>query len=313
MKSSRGRRLGFVLPVALLLAALAPSVQAAPLAPEWSSHTMAATIGTNSCQGVDACRDLTGNVGNNSCNGANACRGVTGNIGDNSCNAADSACRDRSANVGNNSCNETSACRAAPGANIGDGSCNGFEACRDLQVTVGNNSCNGGNAVCRRMTSPIGDCQFNTMTPAACAQPDALIRLGSGSYVGDNIFNLDATDQAVFNSGLVEQKRTFFIKIENNAVGTDSFKVKRSAGFTNGYRVRYYDEANNDVTGKVTVGSFTTPPLGLGGEYVMRVTVKIRTLATPCSFTSRLITVSSVANPDAKDAVRFTVELDASC
>jgi|SRR5215213_8983124 len=50
-----------------------------------------------------------------------------------------------------------------------------------------------------------------------------------------------------------------------------------------------------------------------GSDYVMRATVKVRSLATLCSFTSRLITVSSVANPNARDAVRFTAALAPGC
>ena len=41
----------------------------------------------------------------------------------------------------------------------------------------------------------------------------------------------------------------------------------------------------------------------------MRATVKIRSLATLCSFTTRLITVTSVNNSNARDAVRFTAAL----
>ena len=137
--------------------------------------------------------------------------------------------------------------------------------------------------------------------------PDAQIRLGTGPDVGDNILNTDATGQSVFKSAVVGEKLSFFIKIQNDSYTlNDSFKVKRSAGFTNGYRVRYYDAANNDVTGQVNAGSFTTPVLAPSGEYVMKATVKVRSLATEGSSTSRLITVSSVNVPSLRDAVRFT-------
>lgn len=147
----------------------------------------------------------------------------------------------------------------------------------------------------------------------ALYRPDAEIRLGSNTFVGDNIYNLHALGQKVFNTGVVGQKLTFFIKISNESLlpdRDDSFKVRRSAGYNSGYRVRYYDAEGTDVTGRVTVGSFTTPILDNGEEYVMRATVKIRPQATLCSFTSRLITVSSVSLPTEKDAVRFTAALD---
>ena len=141
-------------------------------------------------------------------------------------------------------------------------------------------------------------------------QPDASIRLGSGPYVGESVFNLDASGQSATGGGLVGEKLTFWIKIRNVGALADTFKVKRSSGYTNGYRVRYYNAGGTDVTGQVTVGSFTTPSLNTGDEYVMRATVKIKSWATEGSFTSRLITVSSVHLPEAKDAVRFTGELD---
>jgi hypothetical protein len=155
--------------------------------------------------------------------------------------------------------------------------------------------------------------------PAALASPlyspDAAIRLGSGSYVGDAIQNNNAAGQSVFNSGLVGQKLTFWIRITNWGALNDSFKVKRSAGFNDGYRVRYYDAANNDVTGRVNTGTFTTPVLATdgAGQYEMRATVKIRSQATLCSFTSRLMTVASVGNSALKDAVRFTAALAPGC
>src|SRR6187549_1096710 len=73
--------------------------------------------------------------------------------------------------------------------------------------------------------------------------PDAQIRLGSGSYVGDDIINNDATGQSVSNTGVVDQKLTFFILIENQGAlpAANGFKVKRSGSFRIGYRVRYYD------------------------------------------------------------------------
>ena len=145
-------------------------------------------------------------------------------------------------------------------------------------------------------------------------EPDAQIRLGSGSYVGDDVYNSDATNQSVSNTGVVDQKLTFYILIENDGAipKVDGFKVKRSGFFDVGYRVRYYDAANNDVTGKVNAGTFRTSTLVPGQSYEMRATVKVRTQATPGSSVTRLITVSDPSNPSVKDAVRFTAALDAS-
>ncbi len=147
-------------------------------------------------------------------------------------------------------------------------------------------------------------------------QPDAEIRLGSGSYVGDTIVNTTGLAQAVSNSGVVGQKMTFFIRIRNDSCCfADTFKVKRSGLFHEGYRVRYYDAGGTDVTGQINAGTFTTPQLDALGaeEYVMRATVKIRPLATACSHVTRLIIVTSIGDPARKDAVRFAASLDPNC
>ena len=164
-----------------------------------------------------------------------------------------------------------------------------------------------------RIAGILAICLLMLGAPGALAgaaySHDASIRVGNGAYVGEGFVNLDATNQSVSNGGVVGDKLTFWIKIHNSGQYADSYKVRRSAGYNNGYRVRYYNTEGTDVTGKVTLGSFTTPSLLTGQEYVMRATVKVRSLATEGSFTSRLITVSSVHNPSARDAVRFTGEL----
>ncbi len=139
-------------------------------------------------------------------------------------------------------------------------------------------------------------------------QPDASIRLGSGSYVGENMFL--PQEQAVSGTGDMGDRLTFWVKIKNVGALADSFRVGRSAGYNDGYKVRYKDANGVDVTGKVNVGGFTTPSLFSGQEYVMRATVKVRSLATVGSSTSRLLTVSSVNVPAAQDAVRFTGGLE---
>ncbi len=139
-------------------------------------------------------------------------------------------------------------------------------------------------------------------------QPDAQIALSSpSSFVGDNIYNADASGQQVSGFGPVGSITPIYVLIENDGALLDSFKVSRSSGYTSGFRVRYYDINGTDVTGRVNVGSFTTPALASGADYVMKVKVKVRPGAAPCAQTSRLITVRSVGDSSFKDAVRFTM------
>jgi hypothetical protein len=143
---------------------------------------------------------------------------------------------------------------------------------------------------------------------ASGPRPDAEIRIGNGQDVGDGVYS--PIDQAVSGTGTVGDKLTFWITIGNDGFPADSFKVKRSGFFHFGYRVRYYDASGSDVTGKVNVGSFTTPSLENGEKYVMRATVKIRSAAPEDSIVTRQITVSSVLYPSIKDTVRFTAALN---
>jgi len=153
-------------------------------------------------------------------------------------------------------------------------------------------------------------------SPAAFASgplPDAQIRAGSDPYVGDHIYNTNALNQAVTAFGDVGDKLTFWISAGNDGYTTDSYKVKRSGFFNEGYRVRYYNAAGTDVTGQVNTGTFTTPALAPGADYVMKATVRVRSLATACSSVTRMITINSVTYPGAKDTVRFTGVLDMNC
>jgi len=134
---------------------------------------------------------------------------------------------------------------------------------------------------------------------------DAEIRVGGDSYEGNDIYNADASGQTVIGSGAVGEILTFWIQIGNDRNDFDSFKVKRSGRFHDGYRVRYYSATGKDVTGQVNAGSFTTPELAPHGTYVMKATVKVRPFATQGSSVSRYITVSSVDAPGINDSVRF--------
>ena len=197
----------------LLLMTLAPAVQASPLAPEWSGQA-AATIGTNSCQGISACTGLQGDVGNNSCNGILACYDQHGNVGNDSCGGFHS-CTTHTGNVGNGSCNGSNNCDQA-NANIGNLSCNGVSrSCTFASGNIGNFSCNG-IEVCIEAASDVGDCQFNTVTPAACVQPDARVRrIGKHNMVGNDIYNTDGTNQTLSDT-LGDRRVRFLITIQND-------------------------------------------------------------------------------------------------
>ena len=125
-------------------------------------------------------------------------------------------------------------------------------------------------------------------------------------YVGNDVYNSDATNQELSEHRAVGGRVTFYISIQNDGPQTDSFTVLRTGGFVDGYKVRFFDGAT-DVTGRVVAGTYTTPALTTGQAHRLRVTVKVLPGATPGSSVTRLVTVTSVTNPDTHDAVRFTV------
>jgi hypothetical protein len=310
--STRVRAAG-IMSVCLLLLSLvgASGAFAAAAAPRTvSPQADTLVIGTGSCVGNLACSGAVGPIGDNSCNGDFACLTSSGSIGDNSCDGQD-ACSRSGGNVGENSCNGLTACNNTTG-NIGDHSCDGGSACTNATGSIGMYSCNG-NGVCFNATGSIGDCEDNTVVPAACFQPDARIGIAVGDYFGDNIYDTDAVAQQVGSGGPVTSRIVFYVSVQNDGLVSDSFTVKRSGLFVDGYRVRYYNADGIDVTGKINSGSFTTPSLAPGADYVIRVVVKINSKAAPCSSVTRLVTVSSVGVSSLKDVVRFTALITPQC
>jgi len=269
-----------MLAAATLLLGLAPTTlgSATPVT-RLSPAFEAITIGSNSCQGDDACTGATGPIGDNACNG-------------------DSACENTDAAIGNGSCNDT-------------------EACAFTTATIGHDSCNGPNA-CADFSDPVGDCQNNAYTPADCVQPDAMIRRSGGPRVGDDIYNLDATNQTIdggpraYRQGAV---RWFYIYLENDGLVTDSFTVmgchqdETLQGIDDdpGYTVRFYRPSGADITAAVEAGTFVTPLLAPGNHWSIRARVQIGPGAAHGSELYRLFTITSVDNGAKQDSAKFEV------
>lgn len=82
-----------------------------------------------------ACDNISGNIGSNSCNGTNACALASDFILCDSC-IGNLACINVSGSIGMGSCKGTQACDGA--GIVGDNSCNGIEFC-DGSICVGDN------------------------------------------------------------------------------------------------------------------------------------------------------------------------------
>jgi hypothetical protein len=272
------------------LAAAAPPLTVAPAA-------AAITIGANSCVGPDACTLAVGPIGDNSCNGSNACYRSDGPIGDNSCN-------------GTQVCNYSDS--------IGTGSCNSLalSVCTD-DATVGNYSCNT-DVLGACANDYTGDCALNDVTPTQCIGPDARIRrIGKHNMVGNDIYNWDGSNQTLTET-LGDRAVRFVITIQNDSAVADSFTLGASTAFLiPGPPVSFYHGwPAEDISTGVWTSSYTTPTIAPGGTYRIRAVVRpfqltVNQLAAGPGVPhySWRVTATSVGNPVAVDAVRFTVNV----
>ena len=166
-----------------------------------------AKVGDGSCLGLNACADagwsLSGNsasvkIADNSCHGFGACGGAGFSSVENTGDAI----------IGSNSCHGVAACQGAGaglfdnqaqvGSNgmgiIMDASCNGAFACWGAGVggdaCIGSASCNTEATFdatdfpdCRAMTTNVGGCTFNDVTPAQCTAPTSKADCKNGGWM----------------------------------------------------------------------------------------------------------------------------------
>jgi hypothetical protein len=150
-------------------------------------------------------------------------------------------------------------------------------------------------------------------TAAAAYRPDGLIRFFSYRYEGgfqfknrtpwsgNDVYNSTGQYQTEYVDLLVEEGTylVFKVKIENDGSSSDRFLVTGSG--TANWVVKYFRGTTN-ITSAVVAGTYQTPPLLHGESLVFRVEVKVDPdVATK----SRLVTISSVGNPNRTDTVRL--------
>jgi hypothetical protein len=140
--------------------------------------------------------------------------------------------------------------------------------------------------------------------PAIVRKPDGRIRLGTGAYVGNNVYNATGTGQGRTGSATRGHVVTFGISIQNDGAAADKFKVKATGTATSKYTVKYY-RGTTDITTKVVAGTYLTSSLAPGGTFVITAKVTVKSTATLGSKVTRLVTLTSFASATSKDAVTF--------
>ena len=135
-------------------------------------------------------------------------------------------------------------------------------------------------------------------------RPDGRIRKGTGSFIGNDIYNADGTNQTRQGAKPRGESITFGISIQNDASTADSFTVHATGVSTTMYNVRYFS-GTTEITSAVVAGTYQTSSLAPGAKKLITAKVKVKSTATVGSSVSRLVTISSDAAPSVVDAVRF--------
>jgi hypothetical protein len=149
-----------------------------------------------------------------------------------------------------------------------------------------------------------GTSEFSAPFALSVKKPDGRIKKGSGSYVGNNIYNLTGLNQT--RSGTTTRGNTinFTVSVQNDATSADSFKVIPTGTNTTGYSIKYF-HGTTDITSAVVAGTFQTPSIAPGGKYGIKAKVTIGSAAATGSSITRLVTITSVGDNSKQDAVKF--------
>lgn len=149
-----------------------------------------------------------------------------------------------------------------------------------------------------------GTSEFSAPAPLVSRKPDARIKKGSGSLVGNGIYNTTGLNQTRSGSTAPGNTIKFGISIQNDATASDQFKVHATGTSTTGYSIKYF-HGTTDITAAVVAGTYTTPALPSGGTFLITAKVKVTSTALAGSSVTRLVTTISTADGTKQDAVKF--------
>jgi hypothetical protein len=143
-------------------------------------------------------------------------------------------------------------------------------------------------------------------------RPDGRIRLGTGPFIGNNVYNATGVNQTSTTLMLIPttvsyERFTFGISIQNDGSTADRFTVKATGTAATFYTVAYFRGTTN-ITSAVVAGRYQTSSLAPGATYLITARVTGNTQATANTGVARLVTIRSLADPTKKDAVKFSVK-----
>jgi hypothetical protein len=141
--------------------------------------------------------------------------------------------------------------------------------------------------------------------PPISYQPDGRIKKGSGTLVGNNVYNADGTNQTRIGKKAIGGTLTFTISIQNDGTDDDQVGVYATGVAAANYQVSYFS-GTTEITGQVVTGTYKTPFLAPGATFAIKAKVKVLAGATIGSSVTRLVYLNSAADPAKQDVVKFT-------
>lgn len=125
--------------------------------------------------------------------------------------------------------------------------------------------------------------------------------------IGNNVYNTTGSFQTKSGSAAPGNTITFGISIQNDGWASDSFRLIGTGTTNTAYTVRYL-RGTTDITAAVVAGTYVTPVLGPGAKYLIKAKVTVMATAASGSSITHLVTISSVNDGTAQDAVQLTAK-----
>jgi hypothetical protein len=144
------------------------------------------------------------------------------------------------------------------------------------------------------------------LASAGQQKPDGRIKKGTGTLIGNNVYNTTGLNQTRTGSGSPGKTFTFTVSIQNDGTGAGKFYVRATGTAVAGYAIKYF-RGTTDITTAVNAGTYQTASIAVGSTFGVQAKVTIQAGAAIGSSVNRLVTVKSVADGSKVDAVKFVV------
>ena len=121
---------------------------------------------------------------------------------------------------------------------------------------------------------------------------DALVRLGTGDFVGNNVYNSSGSNQSA-STAIAGSAKTFTVRIQNDGNAGDTFTVK---GLANSSKfVVVYKRGATDITSQVVAGTYSTGAIAAAATHDITVSITAKSVAAAGDSVSRTITVTGTS------------------